>query len=90
VIPFGARSSLEGQVLATDGGVALSTAEMKRIVQVNVSPVAVATGGCPGCCGRWRQAGEAGLWSQVSPAAAAACRGAAGPNVHCVADSEAV
>src|ERR687896_731909 len=35
VIPFGAGSSLEGQVLATVGGVALSTAEMKRIVQVN-------------------------------------------------------
>src|SRR5687767_15121064 len=35
VIPFGAGSSLEGQVLATAGGVALSTAEMKRIVQVN-------------------------------------------------------
>ena len=35
VIPFGAGSSLEGQVLATVGGVALSTAEMQRIVQVN-------------------------------------------------------
>src|SRR5918998_3460000 len=35
VIPFGAGSSLEGQVLAAVGGVALSTAEMKRIVQVN-------------------------------------------------------
>src|SRR5918996_4037099 len=35
VVPFGAGSSLEGQVLATVGGVALSTAEMKRIVQVD-------------------------------------------------------
>jgi D-lactate dehydrogenase (cytochrome) len=35
VIPFGAGSSLEGQVLATVGGVALSTTEMQRIVQVN-------------------------------------------------------